>query len=62
MGSASAPFASNLFSMCLLMTKDDDAEVRSNAVYALGVVCFHNVASMSKYALNSLHFDHHPSH
>lgn len=38
MGPASAPFAQHLYPLFVMMTQDQDEEVRSNAVFATGIL------------------------
>ncbi len=51
MGDSISVFAESLYPHFLAMTRDEDEEVRSNAVFGLGILALHGGPPMHKYPL-----------
>ena len=49
MGASCEPFGATLYDLCMHMTRDEDEEVRSNAIYAVGVLCSHTPRTSAPY-------------
>ncbi len=52
LGGAGATFCAPLYAHFLPMTRDEDEEVRSNAVFGLGVIALHGAGDMQAYPSN----------